>query len=186
MKTFLNSRNILAVASIIIITSCASTNSIETPERQAAVDNAINSKDFTVAVEVMEPRVTVAVQNVTNELLRNTGNTGNRVSIIGDGHTIRFHNDSIVTSLPYIGERQMGGGYNNTDTGIILDGPITNYQEKTDSKKGETIITMDTMNGTESYRVQLIVQQYGYTYVNISSSQRNSIAYTGKLVFIEE
>jgi hypothetical protein len=108
------------------------------------------------------------------------------VSLVGQGYKLQFKNDSIITRLPYIGERQMGSGYNNLDAGIIVDGPITNYQEKTDSKKGETIITMDAMNGAESYSIQLTVQQYGFTRVNVNSSQRNSIAYSGKLVFVEE
>lgn len=186
MKTFPNYRNILAVLSIIIMTSCAGSRLNETPEQKAAVDNAISSKDFTVAIEVMEPRVTFAVQNVANELLRNTGNTANRVSLDGQGYELKIKNDSVITRLPYVGERQMGGGYNNLDTGIIVDGPITNYQEKTDSKKGETIITMDAMNGAETYSIQLTIQQYGFTRVNVNSSQRNSIAYSGKLVFVEE
>jgi predicted component of type VI protein secretion system len=80
MKTFLKSQNILGVLTIIIMTSCAGSRLNETPEQKAAVDNAINNKEFTVAIEVMEPRVTFAVQNVANEILRNTGTQQTRES----------------------------------------------------------------------------------------------------------
>gem|GEM_PF-3054869 len=130
----------------------------------------------------MEPLTTTAVMNVGNELFRNTGNTANRLDINGQGYTLTVRNDSLITRLPYVGERQMGGGYNTTDSGIVIKGAVTNYEQQPLNEKGETIIKMSAFNNVESYNVQLTVMLSGFTRVNINSSQRNSIVYTGDLV----
>jgi hypothetical protein len=172
----------IALLLICSVWSCASVKSKDNTEQRTAVIAVLNSKDFTVAIKVMEPLTTTAVMNVANELLSNTGNTANRIYINGDGNTLTVRNDSLITRLPYVGERHMGGGYNIGDNGVLINGTVTNYEKLALNKNGETIIKMQAINNAESYSVQLTVMLNGFTRVTINSSQRNSIVYTGDLV----
>ncbi len=181
MKTIYKS-SLFAIAITFLscaVCSCSSSKSTLSAAQREAINKAITQQDYTIQLNVMEPLVTNAVAQVTNQLFLRTGNTSNRVDISSQGYTLKIKNDSIFTNLPYVGERQMGGGYNNSNSGINLKDVYTNYELTQEANVSN--ITLYAKNTTESYNIRIAVSDTGYSRVQIFSSQRNTISYTGFL-----
>lgn len=162
--------------------SCSSTKNGLSPQQKADLAVAIADKNFSIELSTMEPRVTVAVQQVSNQLYRNTGNTANRIDIQRNGNTFIVKGDSVSINLPYVGERQMGGGYNGRDSGIVIKNTVRNYKSSFNEKKQETEIDMSVLEGVESYDISLKIAKDGFTRIYLISSQRTGIDYTGTAV----
>lgn len=181
MKRMMKISGFLMVFVIICGTliSCGSTKNIMSVTQREVFNKAIMDKDFTIELEVMEPFVTNTIAQISNQIFQNTGNTANRVNIRSQGYTIKIKNDSIIANLPYVGERQMGGGYDNLNIGINIKDTYKEYQISQDEKF--TNIVMQAKNATESYNIRIAISDSGYTRVHFFSSQRNTISYTGYL-----
>jgi hypothetical protein len=81
------------------MTSCASSRLNETPEQKAVVDTT-NSKDFMVAIEVMESSGHVCCTERSQRNFTEYRNTANRVSLAVKVINYSLKNDSIITRLP--------------------------------------------------------------------------------------
>lgn len=168
----------------VALSNCKSSDTGSTKQRYSyeQLQERTTSKDFTIAIEVMQPQLTNAVMQVTNELLRNTGNTAGRVDVTRDGHKIRIANDSVYADLPFMGERRMGGGYNNQSTGITVASPLENYETTYIEKSGMHEAAFDATSGIESFRFTITLYRNGFARVNVTPSQRTNVVYTGTLI----
>lgn len=168
----------LVILGILMFTyGCSSKREMGNQELKD-LDQAVSSRNYRIEMQVMEPRLTVATQQITTILMRGTGNTANRVDINGRGHYFTVRNDSLIVDLPYIGERRMGGGYDNSKGGIIINDPLKSYTETT-TKNGERMFTMNASNGIENYDFTVSIFKNGFSRVNVTSSHRLGITYTG-------
>jgi hypothetical protein len=119
--------------------------------------------------------------SIANAGLLPPGSTASRIDIAGTGGYFRLVGNSVKANLPFFGERRMGGGYNQNQTGIEFDG-IAQDLSISDMKKGDgKTIRFNIKEKTESY--QVIAQLYpgGTARLTVSSSHRTNMWYQGNV-----
>lgn len=135
-----------------------------------------------------------ADKNVAYEAIKNLVDSGNylfdanRATAIGAGevslatNTNRFivKDGEMNMDLPYFGVVRGAGGYNNSP-GITYKGIPDKYEVEHIDNKRRTVIRIGVSSGTERHDLKLTVGYAGLTTINVISSARNSINYSGYL-----
>ncbi len=146
----------------------------------------VSSGSFKFKAESAHPMQTYDVMRITNALLRNTGNTSGRISLMGSGDHITFKNDTVYAELAYFGERRMAFSTDPKDNGIRFEGKPENYVVKENTKKKILNIEFEVKSNTEQYDVIIRVYPSKRATVYISSLYRTSIRYDGEIIRLEE
>ena len=93
--------------------------------------------------------------------------------------------DKVTADLPYYGERQMGGGY-NSNAGIKFEGVPEDLEISKDEDKQRHQIDFTISEEGETYGVRVTLFPSLNGTIHVSSSQRLSIRFEGKLSALEE
>ena len=101
---------------------------------------------------------------------------------MGNTNYFRVEGDSLSVYLPYFGERQMGGGYGNTDAGIAFSGRPTSYKVSKDDSEKNFRIEIQATHKIETLRFYLTLFPSGQADINVNSSHRTSIRYAGRIL----
>ncbi len=146
----------------------------------------LESQSYRIDIDEVMPFNTAATTKVLNTLLLpNTGNSAARIDVRGAGHYLEVRGDHIKASLPYFGEQRQGGGqYGSTNSGIEIDGESKDHELLPNEGKNQVVIqfTADDGNrGAESYNVIMTSFLNGRMDIIVSSSHRTSLRYTGTL-----
>ncbi|SNR15819.1 DUF4251 domain-containing protein [Tenacibaculum jejuense] len=167
---------------ILLSVSCASTKESYTAVQLKKFNEIVDGKPFSINSKRAYPRVTAALNSLPANVFLPNGNTINMIDITGHGSVFKFSKDSItIGDLPYYGERQFAGSYNNTNVGIEFDDKITNYKtSKTKRDNHQIKFTIrDKNSNTESYDVTLVIYKNLKTRMDIISTHRFPIQYSG-------
>lgn len=154
---------IISLIGIWIMSSCGSRNSIS----EQNISELIEGRKFEIENDWAVP-------------LR-----GSNINLIGNPNSITFKNDSVEIYLPYFGVRQAGGGYSG-EGGIKYSGPIKDLRFGSGDKKAMESIQFDANIRTENLRFFINIYPTGNTTTNVTSSQRDAIAYRGQIQKIKE
>ena len=173
---------------ILVFAGCASSNTQISESNKKAFEAIIAGEDFEIISESAEPQVTSAWISVANSGLLSPGNTAGQININGNVNYIRKKGELISAYLPFFGERQMGGGYGSSNTGIEFDAVPKDYQvfqgKKQDYKIQFNIV--DKNHGSETYKVYIQFFPNLSCTTTIQSSHRYSIRYRGKISLVDE
>ena len=104
------------------------------------------------------------------------------ISWIGD--FIKIKNDSISVYLPFFGERRIlnyGHSATNHESFIVYTGVPQRLKSSFDKEKNEYRYDMRFKRNRESFRIRLTIQGNGSTRLFVSSTNRSSIFYLGKV-----
>lgn len=180
-------RNYILVILILgLLFSCASSSQLSTQIGQKEkLSRLIESKNFQIEATWALPMNTVSLQNVFNALAP-IGSTAGRINLMGFSSFLKMEGDTISANLPYYGERQMGGVYNNRDSGINFETVPDDLKIEYNDAKSRYEISFSANHETEDYSVNMIVLPNLNSYINVNSSQRNSIRYEGKIMKPQE
>ena len=132
------------------------------------------------------PLTTNSLNQISNAGLLPPGSVANRINLIGNANYLRIKGDSISAFLPYFGERQLAGGYNNNNVGIQFNGIPKEYSVTKDEKKQQHNIRFNINNNTENFQVYITVFPNMTATMNINSSHRFAISYSGFVSSIEK
>ncbi|WP_178988478.1 DUF4251 domain-containing protein [Winogradskyella schleiferi] len=146
----------------------------------------LEKEAYSIDIEAALPFVTASTQQVANALfLSRTGNTASRVYVGGDGHFIEIKNDSVKGDLPFFGERRLSGGpYGGRNGGIAFEGLPENFEKSLNKNKRKLEIKFSisqTGESSERYDVNLEIFPSKNAVVNINSTYKTSMGYTGNL-----
>ncbi|WP_157957229.1 DUF4251 domain-containing protein [Winogradskyella tangerina] len=185
---------LLLISTLSFNFSCKPAESL-TPEEAAAqlaeLETIIKDKSFRVNVNTVYPFNTAATINAINTIMvPRTGNNANRIDVTGDGHFVELHGSNHTKGdLPFFGEQRFSGNhYNNIDRSIFFDGAPEKYSIKKHDKKTAWEIKYsisDTNEDIEVYDIQLLVFPNRNVEINITSTLKTSIRFTGTLKQIE-
>jgi len=100
-------------------------------------------------------------------------------TLIGEGYDVRLSKDSVSALLPYFG-RAFSVAYGTTDGGIRLNTKDFDYKAKR-RKKGGWTITIEPKDA-DIRQMYFTVHENGFATLNVNSNNRQSIAYTGRVV----
>ncbi|MCW5515257.1 DUF4251 domain-containing protein [Muriicola sp. Z0-33] len=167
---------------ILMCMGCGSSNKIVEPSAQSRqLDQWVAQKSFEINSDWAIPLMTNSLNQVTNAGIMPPGSSANRISIIGTSNHLRMSVGELDASLPFFGERQVGGGYNNAGSGIILQGTPRNYEAVKDERTLKHTIKFDVRNKTEAFDVTLTLYPNLTSEIQINSSQRFPMRYTGRV-----
>ncbi len=172
-----------------LVLGCSGTKSVEDialkNQQFEELKELVATKSFMIEVKTAHPMQTYAVTQVTNALLRNTGNNAGRIDVTGD--YIRVKADSVKGGLSYYGEVRIANTLDPRDSGINFDGEPLSYEVSENEKKQILSVEFD-IKGNTMELFSVIMQLYPNKRVTIfiNSPNRNSIRYDGRLNALDE
>ena len=172
-------KTIYTLITSLLILSCASSR-VDVRSNES-LNQWIDAKQYSLEATTAMPMNTVAVSAVLNSNILGPGNSASQINLIGNSNFLRIKGDSVHASLPYFGERRMGGSYNSRETGITVNGLYKDY--KVDTKKGMYVITFSARDtqGNENYDFILNISPSLHADYSVQSSQRSNIHYRGRI-----
>ncbi|MBU3822221.1 DUF4251 domain-containing protein [Flavobacteriaceae bacterium XHP0103] len=179
-------KKILFIGIALIFVSCGSSNSKSNEQTEGILNEMVNEKTFEMKFNWAYPRVTSAMQQLTNSGLIPNGSTAGSIDLTGIGNYFKMENDSVKAELPYYGERQFGGAY-GANAGIEFEDVPQNLNIK-NGKNGSYEVRFDVNDkntNTESYRIFIQLFPNLTSNLTINSSNRNNIQYRGKIYAID-
>lgn len=172
---------------LLIIWACGSSSKMMEPTTESRkLDEMIDQKSFEIVSEWAMPQMTNSMNSISNAGLFPPGSAGSRITLIGNPNYLRVSGDSVSAYLPYYGERQMGGGYNNTTTAIKFKGIPKDFEITKDTKDQSYAVHFEINDKTENYNVNLKLFPNLKGSINVNSSQRFQIRYSGDVAAIAE
>jgi len=165
--------------------SCSSAKNNYTNEDLESIKELVFSKHFSVTSEWAYPQASSSLNSVVNAGLLPPGNSANQISLVGNSNYLTIKGDSIQAQLPYFGERQLAATYGSQNAGIILDGIISDLTIQYNEKKNSHELRFQANQETETYQINMSIFPNKYTYMNINSTHRNTIAYRGEVKLLE-
>lgn len=126
---------------------------------ERAVKEAIDSKDFKINVDRMQP-------------MRGNSRT------LTSSYSLKIKNDSVFSNLPYFGVAYSvpyGGG-----KGLNFNEPISEYKMER-LKKGKVKIDFETRSEGDNYKYSLTIFPNGSASINVLPTNRQSISFTGDM-----
>ncbi|WP_298238241.1 DUF4251 domain-containing protein [uncultured Algibacter sp.] len=165
---------------ILVAIACKTSKFTATPAQMEALENLIINKDFVIESNWAYPQSTNAMQQIANTGILGPGNTAGSINLIGNSNFLKISGDSIMSYLPYYGERQMNVGYGGSDSAIQLKDIVHDYKVKTNKDNSYTI-TLNANSKTENFTVYLRVFPNLKSSITFNSPSRFPIRYEGKI-----
>jgi len=165
----------------LLFFSCGSNKDLAaTKAQKERLQNMISNSSFVINSDWANPRATTSFIQVANSGLLPPGSNASNINLIGNDNYLKFHKDSVMIELPFYGERQMGGGYNNS-SGFSYAGLYDDYKMNYSSKKGFYTIKFNVKIKTESLNISIRLYDNLKSSMIINSSHRTSISYEGNV-----
>lgn len=148
---------------MISLSGCATSEekAAQMAELSANVTNALNNRDYTIAIDRMYP-------------MRGSSRH------ISFGYSVEVRNDTLISYLPYFGRAYnvpYGGG-----KGLNFSAPISSYQEYM-KRNGLRHIEIGVTNEEDTYIYTIDVFDNGNSSVEVRARQRERISYSGNVEY---
>ena len=172
---------------LILASSITGCRSSAVKHDSAKIDHLhklISDKSYEINADWAFPLMTQGLTSLANAGLFMPGSNAARIDLIGNSNFLKVIGDSVSVSLPYFGERRMGGGYGTNDNGINFNGIPDTYSIKWDEKKNRYQIKMEVKQKTETLQFIISVFPSLKADVNVNSTHRTSIGYSGDIKVI--
>ncbi len=161
------------------ITGCRSSAIKNDSSKIDYLHNLVEERSYEINSDWAFPLMTQGLTSIANAGLLRPGSTAGSIDLIGNPNYLKVIGDSVSISLPYFGERQMGGGYANNDIGIAFDGIPEDYTVQWDERKNRYNIEMHIRQKTESFEFNITLFPSLKGDINVNSTHRFSIRYSG-------
>ena len=179
-------KTILPAILLSFLFNCSGTKSLERNElKEIQLENVrklVEGRSFKFLAEAAYPMQTYDVLQVTNALLRNTGNTGSRISLIGNGDHLTFKDEKAIAELPYFGEIRMGTTINQQKGGINFNSTPINFEILENERKKMLTVNFDIRSKTETFEIAMKIYPNKNAVMYVSSINRTSIRFDGKVL----
>lgn len=173
---------LFSLITVLILSSCGGSHGVMgTAQDKALVDSLIASREFQISNQWALPTMSSSMMKLSSSGILGPGNSGQRIDLSASGNYLKVIGDSVKASLPYFGERQMGGGYNSDGEGIHFDQKLENISYNYNDAKNLHIVKFRASNGAESFDLTLNVFSNKKSSLLVSSSQRDMIRYEGTI-----
>ena len=151
--------SIFLLCATMVLMACGTLTAAQQAERALAVENALQSRHYTVDVQMMYPNRGVG-RNVTSN------------------YSLEVKGDTLVSYLPYFGRAYSvpyGGG-----KALNFTAPIKRYQSAKGSK-GRTLVDLVIDNEEDVITYHIEVFDNGQTTIDVIAREREPISYSGEL-----
>lgn len=175
---------IYGLAMGLTLIGCSSSK--KAPMANADLETMVQNERLEFNARTARPMVTNAVSQIAQSGLLAPGNTVGRIDLGGTSNFLRIAGDSVSANLAYYGERQLGGGAYGNNTGIVFDGVTQDLEITKDEKKEKYNINFSIKEGMELYKVYVQINSNLSGTMDIISSHRTKMGYTGTVSALRE
>lgn len=168
----------IAIVSVLVVfMSCVGSKNTLTSLEINQFKEKIENKNIEATFNWAQPMG--LNNNVTGlQNLLPPGSSTNNINLSGNTNFLRIRKDSIHVDLPFYGQQQISRGY-NSEGGVKFKGKPAAVYKNYDTKKGAYILKYELKAKDESYNVILTLYPNKKSNLNVNSSHRSSIYYTG-------
>ncbi|WP_175416203.1 DUF4251 domain-containing protein [Aggregatimonas sangjinii] len=152
----------------------------------ADLDTMVQKERFEFNARTARPMVTNAISQIAQSGLLAPGNSVGRIDLGGTANFLKIAGDSVSANLAYYGERQLGGGAYGNNTGIVFEGVPQDMEITKDEKKERYNINFSIKEDMEWYNVYVQINPNLSGTVDVVSSHRTRIGYTGTVNALQE
>ncbi|MEL0456341.1 DUF4251 domain-containing protein [Flavobacteriaceae bacterium SZ-1-7] len=163
---------------ILIFWACGSSKNQPTEAQLQALNELMDSRQFTIESDWAYPQATRAMQQIANSGLLMPGNTAGNISLVGNTNFLKIKGDSIFSYLPYFGERQMQVDYGGRDNAIEFKGLMEDLTIEKTKNNGYKFV-FNAKSGRENFRVYLTITPGLKSDLLLNSGSRFPIGYSG-------
>lgn len=175
---------------LVLFWSCSSSRDVGGSTSKESQLNELKellaTKSFKFVAETAHPMQTYAVTQVTNALLRNTGNTAGTIFLTGSGDYIKIAGDSVTAELSYFGELRLVSSIDHRDSGINFNAEHQNFMITETKKRKALNLEFDIGTKTDMYNIVMLIYPSKRANIVVNSSNRTSIRYSGEIVVLDE
>jgi len=171
---------------LLFLGGCKSMDSAAKVEKALETKNLVENSDFEISFTWANPLFTNEIAQLSNANLLPLESRSGRINLLGSANYIKKRGDSLEIYLPYYGTRQIGVQMGSNNGAIEFTGIPTDYELAYNEKKRHSEISFKMKEDTERYRVYITVDAEQNVSVNLNSTQRTSIKYTGKVSALKE
>lgn len=177
-----SSRLYVLLGIALLFAGCGSSSSLEANSTKIQyLNKTVEEARYEITSNAVFPLMTQGLTSIANAGLLMPGSNAGRIDLIGNPNYLKVMGDSVAVSLPYFGERQMGGGYANNDNGIVFHGIPDSYSTQWDAKKNRYLIKMQVKRKTETLQFFITVFPSLTADINVNSTHRTSIRFSGNI-----
>lgn len=145
------------------------------------LDELVSGRHFVIDSDWALPLATNSLNSIANAGLLPPGSSASQINLIGNTNYLKVMGDSVAVYLPYYGERQFGGGYNNDGPGIEFEGVPEDLEFEKDEEKQRYDIRFRMTDDSETFKVTVTLFPNLDSMINVNSSQRFPIRYSGSV-----
>ncbi len=173
-------RCLILLGCVGVLVACGSSKVVNEADEQA-LQAMIDAKSFEIISQSAIPQNTTAFTALANSGLLAPGDTAGQINLIGNTNYLKIYGDTISASLPFYGERRMGGSYGVRGAGIEFEGVPSNYEVKIGKRNVREIrfSIRDKEQQSEQYQVRISIYPNLSANINVNSTHRTSILYRG-------
>ncbi|NER11311.1 protein of unknown function [Muriicola jejuensis] len=150
------------------------------------LEEKLTTRSYRIEANWAFPLMTQGITQVVNSGLLLPGSNANSINLMGNANYFRVEGDSVMIALPYFGERQIGGGYGARDVGIAFEGIPLSYKWKKEEKRERMVVEIEVRDRIETLVFKLFLFPSGKADINVNSSHRSSIRYSGEMIPVAE
>ncbi|MGB5818402.1 MAG: DUF4251 domain-containing protein [Saonia sp.] len=179
-------RSLLLLLGVLVL-GCGTSPKTTVPTAESKMlDEMVFQNAFQIESDWAMPLMTNSLNSIANSGLFPPGSNANRITLVGNDNYLKVNGDSISVYLPYFGERQMGGGYNSDGSAIQFKGIPEDYRIVQNKRKKRREIRFKMKKNTETFVVTVMLFPNLTSNINVNSSHRFPISYSGTIAAIPE
>lgn len=171
---------------LLFLTACGSqvnTSKVSKEEQQEKTQEIIKGNSFRIEMDRAFPQNSSSFTQVFQKLnLSAGGNSVSSINISGNSDYIQIKEDTVSGNLPFFGERYSGSNLNPNERGINFEGIPRSFKSHTE--QGITKISFGInakSHRVENYKVGIKIYDNGKADIVITSTQRSSMEYRGRV-----
>ncbi len=147
---------------LLFLAGCGTSKTPLTEAQWSAVENVVNSRDFTFVANSMEPT------------------TGRVRNIVDDAGFLKMQDDQVQMELRYVGQRQVTQAYGRNE-GMRFEGTATEITSRKNEQRNYYDLDFKLKNKAEVLQCNLRFLSASLAVLTINSNQRSSIRYQGEV-----
>lgn len=180
-------KNLLFILFTGLLVSCGAGKIYTEQQNQEyqTLKELVASKKFEIRSTSARPMASGSFNRVASSGILGAGNSAGNIDISGNSNYFKVQGDSISGNFPYFGEVQGGGGYLGANhQGIEFNGIPENYKLTENDAKHFVEIDFridDQFRNNEHYNIFITLFPSNRSTIQINSSNRSSIEYSGMI-----
>jgi len=167
---------------LIVLVACKSADvDPYSAEEAALVEKNLTDGNYTIELEWARPLNTAEMSKLYSSNILPAISQSGQINILDSANYIKKAGDSVSLYLPYYGTRQVSVNPANTNSALRFEGVPASYQVSFNERKQYHSVNTRVKIRTETLNLSIQVYKSKKVQVNVNSSHRTSISYTGNI-----